>query len=205
APTAQAKLLRLLQDRCFERVGGRETVQVDVRILTATHRDLVAEVAQGSFRQDLFYRLRVVEITLPPLRERGSREIEALARHFLGIYARRHQRPRLDLSPAALSALFQHRWPGNVRELEHSIERAVVLCDGPTIHPEHLGLLALPSEAPTSEDGVLLPYGLSLDEATQRYIKATLARCGGNQSEAARRLGVGRNTLARRKERMGIK
>jgi Nif-specific regulatory protein len=203
APAAQAKLLRLLQDRCFERVGGRETVQVDVRILTATHRDLVAEVARGTFRQDLFYRLRVVEISLPPLRERGPREIEALARHFLGVYARRHQRPRLDLSPAALTALFHHRWPGNVRELEHSIERAVVLCDAPAISPEHLGLLALPTSSPAPEEGVLLPHGLSLDEAAQRYTEATLAHCGGNQSEAARRLGVGRNTLARRKDRMG--
>jgi Nif-specific regulatory protein len=205
APAAQAKLLRLLQERCFERVGGRDTVHVDVRILTATHRDLVQEVARGSFRQDLFYRLRVVEIVLPALHERGPREIEALARHFLGLLARRHQRPRLDLSPQALAALLRHRWPGNVRELEHSIERAVVLCDSDAIAPEHLGLLVPPSHDPLDPAGVWLPHGLTLEEASQRYVEATLAHCQGNQSEAARRLNVGRNTLARRKERMGQK
>jgi len=201
APAAQAKLLRVIQERRFERVGGRDAVAVDVRIVAATHRDLAADVQRGVFRQDLFYRLRVVEILLPPLRDRGPREVEALARHFLGVHARRHQREGIELGPAALAALAAHRWPGNVRELEHSIERAVVLCDADVIGPEHLGLL--PPPAAPAPEGVLLPHGLTLDEASQRYVEATLDACHGNQSEAARRLSVGRNTLARRRTRQG--
>ncbi|MCU0683359.1 MAG: sigma-54-dependent Fis family transcriptional regulator [Polyangiaceae bacterium] len=197
-PPAQAKLLRLLQERRFERVGGRETIEVDVRIVAATHRDLSAEVARDRFRSDLFYRLRVVEIALPPLRERGPAEVVALARHFLSLYVRRHDREGVALGPAALAALAAHRWPGNVRELEFAIERAVVLVEGSTILPEHLGLsaVALPGAAPA--DGIVLPPGLTLDEAARRYAEATLEACGGNRTEAARRLGVGRNTLARK-------
>jgi Nif-specific regulatory protein len=196
APSAQAKLLRLLQERRFERVGGRETVEVDVRVIAATHRDLAKEVEAGTFRQDLFYRLRVVEIELPPLRRRGAPEIEALARHFLGLYCRRHGKAGLTLGSAAIEALGAHRWPGNVRELEHAIERAVVLADSVELTPEHLGLGA--SGPPSARDGVVLPHGLTLEEAGARYVAATLAACGDNQSEAARRLDVGRNTLARR-------
>jgi DNA-binding NtrC family response regulator len=211
APVAQAKLLRLLQERRFERVGGRETIQVDVRVIAATHRELGAEVASGGFRQDLFYRLRVVEILLPPLRARGQAEVVALARHFLGLYARRHRRDGLWLDDASLEALAAHRWPGNVRELEHSIERAVVLADGPEITPDHLGLASgSPQSAGArgaggaggagaqASAGVVLPHGMTLEEAERRYAEATVAACGGNQSEAARRLGVGRNTLARK-------
>jgi DNA-binding NtrC family response regulator len=199
-PPAQAKLLRLLQERRFERVGGRDTIEVDVRIVAATHRDLAAEVAAGRFRSDLYYRLRVVEISLPPLRERGGAEIVALARHFLSLYARRHGREGASLGPSALAALGQHRWPGNVRELEFAIERAVVLAEGPTIGPEHLGLAPATTPAAPS-DGIVLPHGLTLDEAARRYVEATVAACGGNRTEAARRLGVGRNTLARKAPR----
>ncbi len=198
-PAAQAKLLRVLQERRFERVGGRDPVDVDVRVITATHRDLAREVRAGRFREDLFYRLRVVELELPPLRARGPAEITALARHFLGVYARRHRREGVTLGEACLAAMAAHRWPGNVRELEHAIERAVVLCDG-AVWPEHLGLLPAPaSERPT--DGVTLPLGLSLEEAGRRYCEAVLGAAGGNASEAARRLGVGRNTLARKASR----
>ncbi len=199
APAAQAKLLRLLQDRCFERVGGRETVEVDVRIVTATHRDLAAEVAKGGFRADLLYRLRVVELSLPSLRERGDGEIVALARHFLGVFTRRHGRLGLVFGGEVEQALARHPWPGNFRELEHAVERAVVLADGPAIRAEHLGLLppaATGQAAPT--EGVLLPHGLTLDEATRRYADAAVAHAGGNRSEAAKVLGVGRNTLARK-------
>jgi Nif-specific regulatory protein len=196
-PPAQAKLLRLLQERRFERVGGRETLEVDVRIIVATHRDLAAEVARGAFREDLYYRLRVIELALPPLRARGAAEVVALARHFLGSYARRHRREGLALGPAALEALAAHHWPGNVRELEFALERAVVLAEGVTILPEHLGLRGPAATAPV-ERGVVLPHGLTLDEACRRYAEATVAACGGNRTEAARRLGVGRNTLARK-------
>jgi Nif-specific regulatory protein len=197
AAVAQAKLLRLLQERRFERVGGRETVEVDVRVIAATHRDLEDEIERGTFRSDLYYRLRVVEIGLPSLHERGEAEVLALARHFLGLHGRRHHREGLTLGPGAQAALGAHRWPGNVRELEHAIERAVVVAEGSTIEPEDLGLRRRPgAEAPA--DGVQIPHGLTLEEAERRYVAATIEACGGNQSEAARRLGVGRNTLTRK-------
>jgi DNA-binding NtrC family response regulator len=140
APAIQAKLLRLIQERSFERVGGRSAQRADARIVAATHRDLESMVARGEFRQDLFYRLRVVEITIPPLRARGPEEVLRLCEHFLAMYARRHGRAELSLSPAARDALTRHPWPGNVRELEHAIERAVVLAPTRVIEPAHLGL-----------------------------------------------------------------
>ena len=206
-PPAQAKLLRFLQERTFERVGGRETLHADVRIVAATHRDLEALVQRGELREDLFYRLRVVEIVLPPLRARGPDEVEAIARHFLEHYARRHDRPGLSLGPAAMAALRGHRWPGNVRELEHAIERAVVMGVGLEIGPEHLGLLptaalataTLPTAAlAPATSGVVLPLGLSLEEVERRYVEATLAAQGGNLTRTAESLEVGRNTLKRK-------
>ena len=199
----QARLLRFLQEHAFERVGGRATIKVDVRVLTATHRDLESLVAQGRFRQDLFYRLRVVEITVPPLRARGGDEVIALAEHFLDGFTRRYDRPGLRLSSASRLALRAHDWPGNVRELEHTIERAVVLCPDELIGTEHLGLPVRrgPGPEPTSAapvEGVVLPLGLSLSEVEARYIEATLRACGNNRSQAARALGVGRNTLRRK-------
>ncbi|MBI2394768.1 MAG: sigma-54-dependent Fis family transcriptional regulator [Deltaproteobacteria bacterium] len=207
---AQAKLLRFLQERTFERVGGRETLRADVRIVAATHRKLEDLVARGELREDLFYRLRVVEIFIPPLRARGPDEIESLARHFLDQYGRRHDRVGVQLSAAALSALRRHPWPGNVRELEHAIERAVVLAPTTVIDPEHLGLVpleALGRRAPGSpvsavdeggSDAVTLPLGLSLDEVERRYVEATLSAQGGNLTRTAEALAVGRNTLKRK-------
>ncbi|MDO9021598.1 MAG: sigma-54-dependent Fis family transcriptional regulator [Deltaproteobacteria bacterium] len=203
APTVQARLLRFLQEHAFERVGGRATVRVDVRVLTATHRDLAALVADGRFRQDLFYRLRVVEITVPPLRARGGDEVVALAEHFLEVFTRRYGRPGLRLSPDAVAALRGHDWPGNVRELEHTVERAVVLSPDELIAAEHLGLPVRRGPAPlvapaAPDEGVLLPLGLTLAEVEARYVEATLRACGNNRSQAARALGVGRNTLRRK-------
>jgi Nif-specific regulatory protein len=123
----QGKLLRFLQDRIFERVGGRQTLAADVRVVCATHRDLEAAVAAGRFREDLYYRVRVVEIDLPPLRSRGPEDVETLARHFAEVYAHRYGRPPPRFTPEALAAIRAHTWPGNVRELEHWIESAVVL------------------------------------------------------------------------------
>ncbi len=206
----QGKLLRFLQERTFERVGGRETLHADVRIIAATHRDLEKQVTLGEFRQDLFYRLRVVEIVIPTLRERGGDEISGLAEHFLGVYARRHGRGEMTLSPPARAALREHDWPGNVRELEHTIERAVVLAPDLRIDPEHLALPAAalrrgPSGAPPAEAGavhggdVTLPLGLALADAERRYIDATVKALGGNITRAAQSLGVGRNTLRRKR------
>jgi Nif-specific regulatory protein len=204
-PPAQAKLLRFLQERTFERVGGRETLRADVRIVAATHRKLEELVKRGELREDLFYRLRVVEIAIPPLRARGADEVEQIARHFLGQYSRRHDREEMRLSGAAVRALREHSWPGNVRELEHAIERAVVLAPTDTIEPEHLGLVSTEAlgrtsiAPPRSEDGtVTLPLGLPLDEVERRYVEATLAAQGGNLTKTAEALAVGRNTLKRK-------
>jgi Nif-specific regulatory protein len=209
----QGKLLRFLQDRTFERVGGRSTLRADVRIVCATHRDLEKAVAEGRFREDLYYRVRVVEIELPPLRARGRDEIEALARHFADVYAQRYSRPAPSFDASALVAIATHSWPGNVRELEHWIESAIALApDGrvtashlPQRRPrmpsgvDHVTTTHVPSIVTTdSSDGeIKMPLSLSLDDAVERYVAAVVDACGGNKTEAARRLGVGRNTIAR--------
>jgi DNA-binding NtrC family response regulator len=199
---AQSKLLRFMQDRTFERVGGRETLVADVRVLAATHRDLGALVARGDFREDLYYRVRVVEISLPPLRERGREEILALARHFVEVYARRNAREGMRIPPSAEEALARHDWPGNVRELEHAIERAVVMAQGDVIDAELLGLVTTGTAVPANADGgVVLPLGLPLEEVERRYVEATLAAAKGNRTRAAQALGVGRNTLKRKTRR----
>ncbi len=195
----QRKLLRFLQDHTFERVGGRETLESDVRILAATHHDLKRGVADGVFREDLYYRIRVVEILVPPLRERGPEEIEILARHFASAFAERYARPPTTFSPGALESLRSHRWSGNVRELENWIESAVVLSPDGRIDKELLpgsAREAAPAGgSPT--DGWAVTAGLRLDDAVRIYAERTVEDCAGNKTEAARRLGVSRNRLAR--------
>lgn len=183
----QGKLLRLFQDRDFVRVGGTHPEKADVRLVCATHRAL-----EGSptFRQDLYYRVRVVEIVLPPLRERGHEDLDRLVDHLLFEAGRRHGRPRPTLTPAARARLHGWRWPGNVRELENRVEAAVVLAAGTEIQADEI---ELPEEA--SEGFVATG---TLAEMERTYIRHVLSRCGGNQSEAARVLGIGRNTLARK-------
>jgi transcriptional regulator with GAF, ATPase, and Fis domain len=215
----QGKLLRFVQERQFERVGGRETLTADVRIVAATNRDLAAMSAQSQFRSDLYFRLRVVEIEIPSLRARGPEDISDLAEHFVQQFARRYRKGNLRLADAARPALVAYSWPGNVRELENTIERAVVLTSDTRIGIKDLGLdrprlaasdsqvtipiAALSSTsisvqpASTQADGVHLPADLSLEEAERRYARAILDREGGNQSAAARALGISRNKLAR--------
>ena len=192
----QGKLLRFLQDRTFERVGGRQTLTANVRVVCATHQDLERLVSEGKFRQDLYYRIRVVEIEIPPLRVRGEAEIEQLARHFADMYAKRYDRPSPQLSPEVMAILRAHDWPGNVRELEHWIESAVVLAPDGRITPSHLPRLRLPARQ-SDPGSPLVPLGLTLDEATRRYVAATIDACEGNKAEAARRLDIGRNTIGR--------
>ncbi len=208
----QGKLLRFVQERQFERVGGRETLTADVRLVAATNRDLAAMSNAGHFRSDLYFRLRVVEIEIPPLRARGE-DILDLADHFVQQFSRRYRKGPLRLSDSARPALEVYTWPGNVRELENTIERAVVLAAGPTIGYKDLGLdrqrVASGSDSqvgigaasspaiPIASDAVNLPAGLTLEEAERRYAKAVLEREGGNQSAAARALGISRNKLAR--------
>jgi transcriptional regulator with GAF, ATPase, and Fis domain len=226
----QSKLLRFVQDRQFERVGGRETLSSDVRIVAATNRDLAGMAAAGQFRSDLYFRLRVLEIEIPPLRTRGAADIADLAAHFVDQLARRYRKGPLRLADAALPVLASYSWPGNVRELENTIERAVVMCRGDTIGVKDLGLdqapghapgqglgsrrpsgvldvAAPPSASPPAQPGeavpgpgdnsIHLPDNLELAEAERRYARAILERAGGNQSAAARQLGISRNKLAR--------
>ncbi len=206
----QGKLLRVLQDREFERVGGTQTVRVDVRIVAATNRDLQRMVAEGRFREDLYYRIKVVEVVLPPLRERGAEDVERLARHFVATAARKHRvgaTPRL--SSEALHRLRTYRWPGNVRELENCIESAVVLCDG-EILPEHLPLPTGPlSSAPAATATAAGPSTTAssfstLAEVERRHILGVLEALGGNRTAAAKALGIGRNTLGRKLKEFGL-
>ncbi len=200
----QSKLLRLLQDRQFFRIGGIKAHSCDVRFICLTHRDLERAVGEGHFRKDLYYRLRVVEIEVAPLRRRGLADLDRLTDHFLEEYRRSHQRPGLGLSPEARGLLYSHRWPGNVRELEHCIESAVVMATDDLIRPESLSLVSpwsatetdLPVNGPPDE---IFVTGLHpLREVEHAYVRHVLSLCGGNRSQAARVLGIGRSTLLRK-------
>jgi Nif-specific regulatory protein len=192
----QPKLLRFLQDREFERVGGTRAQTADVRVVAATHRDLEAMVGRGEFREDLYYRLKVVQIGLPPLRERGDDDILRLAEHFLDVYGKKHgKQPSFGVS--ARARLIKHRWPGNIRELENCIESAVVLCEGQEVNAEHLSLPSSGVSAPAPAAVQSFRPRL-LAEVERDHILQTLESVGGNRSRAAALLGIGRNTLARK-------
>jgi Nif-specific regulatory protein len=195
----QGKLLRFVQDRVFERVGGRETLASDARILCATHRDLKSLVRTGQFRGDLYYRIKVVEVEVPPLRDRGTEELWLLFEHFASLYAARHKRPRPTLSASLRSQLLRHQWPGNVRELEHWVESAVVLSPDGHVREDLAPSTIRRSGAPPSNGAPCFsaPLDLTLEQVERRYAEAVLAECEGNKTEAARKLDIGRNTLAR--------
>jgi transcriptional regulator with GAF, ATPase, and Fis domain len=194
-PTAlQAKLLRVLQEREVEKLGGRRRIPIDVRILTATHRNLEEMIEKGEFRQDLYYRLKVVEITLPPLRERRE-DIPKLVRFFLDKYGQREGLKDVRITQEALQKLMRHPFPGNVRELENLIEGALALTVDSVIDP---GDLLLPASAAT--EGAALPADFPrLEELEGRYIARVLAHTKGNMTRAAKILGVDRKTLYRRR------
>ena len=199
--TVQGKLLRLLQEKTFLRVGGAQPRTVDVRFVCATHRDLEADVTAGRFRQDLYYRLRVVQIDIPPLRARGAADLDRLIDHFFFEHARRHDRPELALSRSARTTLHAHDWPGNVRELEHCLESAVVLAPGPDVGREHLSIGPITigmAPVPPPDPETFVTGVASLREVERAYVEHVLALCDGNQSQAARVLEIGRNTLARK-------
>ena len=186
SPAVQVKLLRFLQEKTFERVGGNETLKVDVRVIAATNRDLGAEIKKGTFREDLFYRLNVVTIELPPLRERKG-DIPALASFFLRRYAAENGKHIDTLSDDALATLREYTWPGNVRELENAVERAVVLCDGPVVQKSHLPSSVVPAE----DRGAAPPIpGTTIADLERYAILKTLEACGGSTSKAATVLGV---------------
>jgi two-component system response regulator HydG len=187
----QAKLLRVIQTRSFERVGGTETINADVRLIVATNRDLDEEVRENRFREDLFYRLNVVPITIPPLRERRE-DIPLLAEHFLSDIARRNGKLIRGFSPQAMDLLVRNRWKGNVRELENVVERAVIMARGDLIQPGDLpGHVLQDSETPL---GGVIP-GTPLSELEREAILSTLEMTGGNRTETARLLGISRRTL----------
>ena len=202
--STQVRLLRVLESGELQRVGGRETLRVDVRVVAATNRDLRAEVRAGRFREDLYYRLNVFHIPVPPLRERRA-DIPLLVEHFVGRYAERYRRPAAGVSPGAMAALTAHDWPGNVRELEHTIERAVLLCPGDRI--EAVQLPETEAEEAEGTTGVL-PTGQSLPDALQgleRSLIVTALRLEqGVQARAARRLGISRSNLNYRIQKLEI-
>ena len=197
--SAQAKLLRVLQERSLRRVGGRENIRVDVRIISATNRDLQRAVAEGTFRADLLFRLRVVPIRVPDLRERGDEDIRLLVDYFLRHRAEQGgARPR-SFSAAAMRALMACRWPGNVRELENTVEYALAIGSG-----DELGLDDLPPEVLQGDTGncdmlrECMRHGETLAELERRYILSVLERCGGHQLNTAAVLGIDRRTLYRK-------
>jgi DNA-binding NtrC family response regulator len=202
-PTGQMKLLRVLQTGEFQRLGSSVTRTADVRLISATNADLRAEIAAGRFREDLYFRLNVIELSVPALATRPE-DIRLLAEHFL---SRHSERGALTLSPEAIAALERHDWPGNVRELENRIQRAVLVCEGGPIRVSHLGIDervpagATPSAPPPSEGS---PMSGTLSEVERDAIEAALERARGVVSRAAAELGLSRQALYRRMERLGI-
>jgi DNA-binding NtrC family response regulator len=209
SPAFQVKLLRVLQDRVIERVGDTKTVAVDVRVVLATNKDLELAVQKGEFREDLYYRIQVVSIEMPPLRQRRS-DVQALAEHFLRRFALDHGRQHLQFTDRAMAALLAAPWPGNVRQLENVIERAVVLCQGPAIDVGDLPATlqapppALPGALTAAPEGPPGPLKEALIGPEKRHIELALAYCGGNRERAAKLLEINRSTLFHKLRKFGI-
>ena len=198
----QVKLLRILQEREFERLGSNKTLRTDLRVIAATNVDLRAALEQGTFREDLYYRLNVVPMNIPALRERKE-DIPYLARHFVEKLAPELGTPVESISEAAVQCLMQYEWPGNVRQLENVIERSLVLCGKPVLDAADVRLDDAGRSRAQSGDG-FLPPGMSLDEYEKSIIREALKRANGNKSQAARLLGLTRNALRYRLSQMGM-
>jgi DNA-binding NtrC family response regulator len=198
----QVKLLRILQEREFERLGSNVTRHIDVRVIAATNQDLRAALEQGTFREDLYYRLNVVPINIPPLRERRE-DIRSLANHFIRKLAPDAGREVESITDAGMEKLLNYHWPGNVRELENVIERGLILCNGKQLDVEDIKLETAPRPRPQN-DQHFLPEGLTLDQYEQEIIREALKRADGNKSQAARMLGLTRNALRYRLTQMGL-
>ncbi|PWB76555.1 MAG: hypothetical protein C3F15_05190 [Holophagae bacterium] len=204
SPSSQARLLRVLQERCLTRVGGTKTIALDVRVVSSSNRDLAQLVGEGRFRQDLYYRLVVFPIELPPLRRRRE-DIPALVEHFLNKYAGDAGRRITRVEPAALELLMRHDWPGNVRELENVIHRSLLVASAPELKRDDL-----PRELAAERDRAVLadegPGELrSLEELERQAIERAIDHFGGNLSDVARQLGIGRSTLYRKLEQYGLR
>jgi len=195
-PALQVRLLRVLQEKEIERVGDSTPVKVDVRIIAATHQDLLHKVRRGAFREDLYFRLKVVNVDIPPLRRRKE-DLPALMEHFREVFNARFERTVRSFAEEVLLAFVRYDWPGNVRELEHAIEHAFILCKGETISLEHL-----PPELRQLIGGVRHPRRREFDAA--EAIRAALERAGGNKAKAARLLGMSRQTLYRKLVELGL-
>jgi two-component system, NtrC family, response regulator len=199
-PELQVKILRFLQEKIVERVGGRDPIRIDARVIAATNQDLEAAVKAGRFREDLYFRLAVVRVLLPPLRDRGEDVVE-LAHHLVKSYCREMKKPPARFSKPALDAMRKHSWPGNVRELQNRVQRALVLSEGRTISPGELDL-ATPAEEPENVQGKLKE---AREELEREIIERALLENGGNISKSARALGVSRPTLYELMERHGLR
>ena len=201
-PATQVKLLRVLQEREFERLGGTRTVKVDVRLIAATNRDLREALEQGTFREDLYYRLNVVPIDIAPLRQRKE-DIPDLVGLFISRFAGDSGKPVQSISPEAMQILVNYHWPGNVRELQNIIERACALAKGTVLEPSDIHLDVRPAKAANGASG-FLPEGMTLEHWEDEMIRESLRRANGNKSQAARLLGLSRNALRYRLSKIGI-
>jgi len=202
-PAIQVKLLRVLQEREFERLGSNKTLHIDVRIVAATNQDLRAALEQGTFRQDLYYRLNVVPMNIPPLRERPE-DIPFLAEHFVKKLAAVNGSRVRSISEEAIQKLMAYHWPGNVRELENIIERSLVLSEGERLDAADIHLDTAQRVRQQASADAFLPEGMSLDDYEQSIIREALRRAAGNKSQAARLLGLTRNALRYRLSQMGL-
>jgi transcriptional regulator with PAS, ATPase and Fis domain len=201
-PATQVKLLRVLQEREFERLGGTKTVKVDVRLVAATNRDLREALEQGTFREDLYYRLNVVPIDIAPLRERKE-DVPELVNIFIARFAGDSGKPVEGITPEALHLLTNYHWPGNVRELQNIIERACALAKGTVIEPADIHLDTRPAKVGNGSNK-FLPEGMTLEQWEDEMIQEALRRANGNKSQAARLLGLSRNALRYRLSKIGI-
>jgi DNA-binding NtrC family response regulator len=200
-PGLQAKLLRFLEEKTFKRVGGLADIRVDVRVIAATHRDLGQLVREGRFREDLYYRLQVMPIVLPPLRERQG-DVPRLSRFFVDRFNREFRKHVQTISPAAMKMLDEYGWPGNIRELKNAIERAMLLIDSSTLEPAHLTILDRPVQ-PVSK--FQLPAeGVNLEDLERQLLMQALERAGGNQTQAGQLLGINRDQVRYRIEKFGL-
>jgi transcriptional regulator with PAS, ATPase and Fis domain len=207
----QSKILRILQEKKFERLGGDETREVDVRIISATHKDLMAEIEKGNFRSDLYYRLKVIDIEIPPLRERNE-DIPLLVDHYLAVFSEKHNKQVEGLEPEGIRLMLRYHWPGNVRQLVNILERAIVLASGPVLRKEDLpNELELPSGFTDSflDDLMHLPFKQAKEKIVTSFMKEYLTRRlndnAGNISHTAAELGIRRQSLQTMLRRLGIK
>jgi len=201
-PALQAKLLRFLEEKAFKRVGGSADVRVDARVIAATNRDLEEAVKQGRFREDLYYRLNVMQILLPPLREHAS-DVPLLVNHYIDVFNREFRKQVRGATPAALDVLKTYRWPGNIRELRNAVERAMLLIEGEWLTPDVLPLGA--ARPPAAALAMELPdEGVNLETLERELVAQALRRTGGNQTKAATLLGLNRDQIRYRIEKFGL-